>query len=1200
RAQEFGVLQAVKLHVRSRHAFAEPSTSQELSTGTDDTLQPSSSQAEPARAQLSNPPAENVDPYTSEFLTLFGEINDKSDPTKIRIAIQKLHDPSTPSTVHDWNAALKALIHLRKPGEPATDIIETYNALVARAIDPSATTLNMVIEALCDRDYEVQRIVDTLEWRNRKRIMAGLADAPEVHVDTQHISDLRAEANFVSAISLFEASATKSAMPLRIYSVLLRACAHHKAVDSAIRVFSHLENRRKVFPTASVYDYLIAAYTSVGDLEGAKVVFDEFRNVSRNRKIHWHSTEHDVARQAHIGVWNSMIDAYFRANDPSSGLELLEQMLDTPKGVEFEVQDVPTPSLTTYTTIIEGFCRLGDMQTALSWFERLLEQDSVAAHPFKPTATPPRPDSRLWQILITALLEKGMINDANRLFEVSQSVAKRDGLVFWWWDRAMMFHANLRHLEENTLEDADAIKILDFLFETVLGRRRHWGSNLRELQGSSGMKPLISRYAIHGRPDKSLEIIQTIAEFVRTPNPKDHLVADQRSHTEKFQKVVEVSDALLLDDNKVLRELPLPLVLRLASVWKSRGIDLSAAISESCLRAYAVAKASGESLVLSVDDWNTIAFASGEPISQGDVREHVFTVLTDMAREGVDPSQLSPQVMDNLIHIIVADNDHPQVRSFLESLGPAFEALLTNYTERLEATRTLPAPLPIPSPVQGDGHSTGSIDVYHSRFVDEYHLYPGTATLRDAFARFESGLQSGMLPTPATLARLIDGFGRLKDMGKVYALYNAAQHALSLLDAGSELQTSSWIAIENAMVVSHGHAGDGPRADMHRMRLIEHGASPSADAYGALIQSIKETTDDTARAMAYFEESQMRGVAPNIFLYNTTISKLAKARKADYAIELFQRMKTIGLRPSSITYGAIIAACCRVGDSMSAEALFAEMVEQPQYKPRVPPFNTMMQFYVQTKPNLPRFLHYLNAMQKAGIRPTAHTYKLMIDAHGTIEPVNVPAMEQTFHDLVADRNVPVQGSHWAALINAYGCVAKDLQKAIDVFESIATHPSTVSSGINLPDAVVYESLINVFITLRRTDLVADYIVRMRGSGVHMTAYVANLLIRSYASVGDIEGARQVFEGLLDPPVGVAAPNNHAPHQALPSRTVSPDAPVYREPSTWEAMVRAELGNGNRDRAVALLERIQARGYPESIYNRISGIMLDDSVSPWPS
>lgn len=46
------------------------------------------------------------------------------------------------------------------------------------------------------------------------------------------------------------------------------------------------------------------------------------------------------------------------------------------------------------------------------------------------------------------------------------------------------------------------------------------------------------------------------------------------------------------------------------------------------------------------------------------------------------------------------------------------------------------------------------------------------------------------------------------------------------------------------------------------------------------------------------------------------------------------------------------------------------------------------------------------------------------------------------------------------------------------------------------------------------------------------------------------------------------------------------------------MVRAELGHGNRDRAVALLERVQARRFPPAVYNRISGIMLDDSVSPW--
>lgn len=116
----------------------------------------------------------------------------------------------------------------------------------------------------------------------------------------------------------------------------------------------------------------------------------------------------------------------------------------------------------------------------------------------------------------------------------------------------------------------------------------------------------------------------------------------------------------------------------------------------------------------------------------------------------------------------------------------------------------------------------------------------------------------------------------------------------------------------------------------------------------------------------------------------------------------------------------------------------------------------------------------------------------------------------------------------------------------------------------------------------------------------MTAYIANLLIKGYASAGELEKARGVFESLVDPPTGVAASNNRAPHELESSALVHSNAPVYREPSTWEAMVRAELGNGNREEAIALLERMQARQFPEAVYSRISGIMLDDPVSPWPA
>lgn len=155
-------------------------------------------------------------------------------------------------------------------------------------------------------------------------------------------------------------------------------------------------------------------------------------------------------------------------------------------------------------------------------------------------------------------------------------------------------------------------------------------------------------------------------------------------------------------------------------------------------------------------------------------------------------------------------------------------------------------------------------------------------------------------------------------------------------------------------------------------------------------------------------------------------------------------------------------------------------------------------------------------------------------------------MEDVFARLLADPNVSVNGTHWASLINAWGCVQKDLDKAITVFDSMRDHPSTRRSGAPLPDAVTFEALINVFVTLRRPDLIPVYVAKLSDYGIHMTAYIANLLIKGYAMSGDVEQARAIFDSLVDPPEGVAAPNNHAPHGSQQSTSVPTDAPVYRE------------------------------------------------------
>ena len=124
--------------------------------------------------------------------------------------------------------------------------------------------------------------------------------------------------------------------------------------------------------------------------------------------------------------------------------------------------------------------------------------------------------------------------------------------------------------------------------------------------------------------------------------------------------------------------------------------------------------------------------------------------------------------------------------------------------------------------------------------------------------------------------------------------------------------------------------------------------------------------------------------------------------------------------------------------------------------------------------------------------------------------MDIAQVESTFAE--ACQKFPPQGAHWASVINAWGFGLRDLEKALSLFNSIG------SPEIRR-DPVVYESLLNTLFLNNRSDLVPEYLQRMKEDDAHMTAYVANVLIRGYAKTGDIQKARDIFESLTDSPVG---------------------------------------------------------------------------------
>lgn len=1161
----------------------------------------------PAAPQTAEPPELQESSQTlSEAYARLRDARNSGDPSVVADAVRQFRQTSTPPSVREYNMALEALRYTRRSGEPLHMILETYNAMLKHALLPNLRTYTLLIYALTDRDHEVQKLIHVLGMRLKHHKLTGRDETVTQELDQRRIESLRTENNFTSAMSLFEAVLSLNGnqrCPYGLYQVLMRSCAYHGSIDNAIHVFAQLEKRPAGLPTAIVYKYLLQTYANAGDITGAEEVFNDFSIACKRGAIEWNSSKDPEApRRAHIQLWNQMIEAYFRCGMPDKAVEIVDKMMRSTAGPMFQAADVPPPATSTFTNVLSGFCQVGDVATALVWFERLLEQTQAPDNPFEPSGAAMRPDTVAWSVMLDALAVKGMVNDLNRIFSLFLEEAKHHGLDITPNQRAIVFAANMQRL--NKLDAEQTVRTLEFLMEHTI--MEDSGQRFRQ---ADMITQIWEAYLSKGMYDRAISVLVNFVGAEIRKNPRD---ADLSPNA-----ILQTLQRMQLEFTRQLYDktggvVSFAVVLQLARIADTVKVMQQEEYTPFFLHSYALSRKSGTLPVTDMDrrDWELILYAAlevetaamnGRPL-HSHIPEYAFeripSLLRDLDRHKIALDEMHPNLVRRIVKLLVTQCGVDELAWISEVLGPSYQGLLDGTEGQPPAVeRALRSPSPgIPQ----DAHqplpdaSQLILDRYQTLFIEEAlqenrPSYRRSAAI-EAYNRFCQGMEINKAPSSSTIGHMIQVLGRLGEMDKVRHAYTVAQKVLELLEHDKSWQAEAWIMIEDSMIIALAHHGDVDSAQVHRVRILEHGRAPTADAYGALILHIRDTTDDTSNAMTLFQESQMRGVAPNQFLYNVMISKLAKARKADYALELFQQMKSARIQTSSVTYGAIIGACARVGDVQSAELLFSEMVQAKNFKPRVPPYNTMMQLYTTTRPNRERALHFYQELQKVGIAPTAHTYKLLMDAYGVIEPVDIESMEKTFEALQNDPKVEIQGNHFSTLMNAYGCVQKDLNKAIEIFDSIPSYPRAQPV-----DAVVFEAMINVLVAHRRTDLIPEYISKMNAAGVHMTAYIANLLIKSYAMDNDMEHARSIFESLADPPEGIAAPNNHVPHQGAFSPTVDLTAPVYREPSTWEVMVRAELGSGNRQQALDLLERLKARKYPEAVYNRISGIMTDHSM-----
>jgi pentatricopeptide repeat protein len=911
-----------------------------------------------------------------------------------------LENGQLPQDAAVYEDAIQAVVDTYKDKSDFSLLAKLFDEMARRDLPPSADVYRILILAHLDRDFEVTTDIN----RRREAIEArrvGNKVIPKHHdQDVRAISKLRSEPNLRNAIRIFQA-ANKARINISsdVCANLLHGCVRHLDEHTALRVFAHLKKEHSSHIPLLVYSDMMRLYLETKNLAAAEEIFSRFKKASQLGNVSYEPIPVPSAQPISlVEPWNLMIDIYLRVGHQEEALTILETMLDSSDS------SAPSPSLSTFHTVIAGFCRGNDIETALKWFRRLLQETTVAEDVSAPLPAPPRPDTILWTIIISALAKRNMIGEINSLY--SQWLSKNTGdsplvignahkLVTW---------ANVAHIEalqwSHTTPPNLAQKKFDHFMKNILGDPRDWILTM-DRSASDTMHRLVKLYARDGRFDEAAKFLQTYVAahqaVVGIPLAGDELSPTQsRLLYAMRERAQDVAQWILL------RRVPPPFAVAKVFASIANGLDtaLCAEAAEAYLSIYEASKKSGRVDHFTISDAESliaagvhVIYANNEPAdSQPESHPLVRfeSLLVDIAGRLQDLSKLSPTAIDGVLRGLRTWYPAESLLAVLEKLGEPWSALwnlpivqervsLITLSPTLEPTNNSPVEeISQPStPSSGTAVATFRVSAPLGQKIDEHLNDFKKASPIKAYEKFLAGYSDGFYPTTTTFGRLINALGRAREIEKVNFVYDAAQHAIAMTKGTpNEDPNNPWCQVEDNMIIALAHAGDVERAHNHRLRILEYGGAPSADAYGALISCVKDTTDDSANAYSLYRESQIHGVVPNVFLYNTMISKLAKARKADLALELFSKMKENGFWPSSVSYGAVIGACSRVGDVESAEALFQEMSSQLNFKPRVPPFNTMMQLYTYTKRDRQKVLYYYDSMLSARVRPTAHTYKV--------------------------------------------------------------------------------------------------------------------------------------------------------------------------------------------------------------------------------
>lgn len=1042
-----------------------------------------------------------------------GKLHETESFTQIPPIFESMLVRGLRPSVKAYNALLASAIHLPiAKHQVVSKALDVYSDMRKRMVAPDTAFYTTLIQILSRRALDVFAMKFALDEK-RRRFNGKAGEGNFLFASNEAEYKILAEDDALrNAVKIFTTSTSSPKTCLysaETYRLLITACAFNGQVEDMIHVYSHMESH-KVEPIASTFPPMIEAFAKSGDLGNAVECYNEYKSLA----IADDAGQSAIIDRKDNDVYAAVVKAYAICGRIDGGNRFLGKVVDSLADVtEYRQERLEAVQDTVVlNAIVEERLNAGDFSGAL----RVAKERSLT----------PSVRSEAMSRICTAAADHGDVNLATKAYQYLSSTPEdapraalsmlalhiRQGNLDSAGDYWALLNASSRFdtsfVEPTTLY-ATALIQKGRIDEGLMQAREGFG----RIRASAGVATLSSEVA---------EEIDEAFEFIGALLAKSGITPSANASMSFLWAMIENGGLVSPVAEQMLAGLGPEDVTSLS--WQ----DMTLALQVEA------------------------GLLGSRKVSHAMAHSARFTHLFDIAVSSGAP--LDERTMD-------------LIEKALGTLSPKRPDLISKWQNyrQLPIEQAFPqrafAPQPTPA-VSSIGSFADSYDPYAAAtdyrgstiIVEELENRRNTAGLNEALMKFRNIRRAGRHPRYIVYSKLISAAAKEGRTNLIHDILGIARHDMPFLPQYSVVR-HGWSSILDAMVGACLTLGRRTLAAQFHQEMLEKGTAPTANTFGLYITTLKESTktfDEASEAVAIFGRAIVEGVTPSSFLYNALIGKLGKARRIDDCLRYFQEMRATGIRPTSVTYGTVVNALCRVSDDRFAEELFDEMESMPNYKPRPAPYNSLMQFFLMTKRNSQKVLSYYDRMQSRNIQPTMHTYKLLIDTYATLEPVNLAAAESVLDTIRASGQRP-EAVHYASLIHAKGCALHDMAGARRTFDEV------LADGEIRPQACLYQALFESMVANHCVSQTEEILDSMSANQVETTPYIANTLIHGWAMENMIAKSKAVYDS-----VGMEK----------------------KEPSTYESMTRAFLTAEDRDGALATVHEMLSRGYPPAVSSKI--------------